>query len=192
MDSLDMTAAPHPRFFFSAGPHTEHLPTPVEICCYIIGMGLEGRKQASKERNQLFLCYSEPSKSFSTSTQKECYKMPITPPKASSIQYHHDDSSSETPIVAFFQLPTNSSSSSPYCGSLEDLIHLQEKNSPPISLCNNVYVLDPKDDNKNRNPKTPSEHDPDVNHFLRSHGDEFWTFFFFFFFPCWHWIEQLA
>jgi hypothetical protein len=66
------------------------------------------------------------------------------------------------------------------------------KNSPPISLCNNVYVLDPKDDNKNRNPKTPSEHDPDVNHFLRSHGDEFWTFFFFFFFPCWHWIEQLA
>lgn len=51
----------------------------------------------------------------------------------------------------------------------------------PISLCNNVYVLGTKDDNKNRIPKTPPEHDPDVNHYLRSHGDEFWTFFLFFF-----------
>jgi hypothetical protein len=56
------------------------------------------------------------------------------------------------------------------------------KNSPPISLCNNVYVLGTKDDNQNRNPKTPPEHDPDVTHFLRSHGDEFRTFFLFLFF----------
>jgi hypothetical protein len=41
-------------------------------------------------------------------------------------------------------------------------------------------VLGTKDDNQNRIPKTPPEHDPDVIHFLRSHGDEFWTFFFFF------------
>jgi hypothetical protein len=51
-------------------------------------------------------------------------------------------------------------------------------------------VLGTKDDNQNRIPKTPPEHDPDVIHFLRSHGDEFWTFFFFFLF--WHWIEELA
>jgi hypothetical protein len=30
------------------------------------------------------------------------------------------------------------------------------KNSPPISLCNNVYVLVTKDYNKNRIPKTPT------------------------------------
>lgn len=101
VDSLDMTAAPHPRFFFSAGAHADHLPTPVEICCYIMGMGLEGSKQAKKETNS-FLCYSEPSKSFSTSTQKECYKIPITPPR----KHHRSSTITTTPRPKLQLLPS--------------------------------------------------------------------------------------
>lgn len=114
--------------------------------------------------------------------KKNATKLPITPPKASSIQYHHHDSSSKTPIVAFFQLPTNSSSSSPYCGSLEDLIHLQEKKlSSNFALQQRLRTRHQRRQPKSQ-PKNTTRTRSDVTHFLRSHGDEFRTFFLFLFF----------
>ncbi len=48
-----MTTAPHPRFFFSAGPHTEHLPTPVEMMLLgTIHHGHGTRRKQSKQRKK--------------------------------------------------------------------------------------------------------------------------------------------
>jgi hypothetical protein len=158
-----------------------------------MGMGTR-RKQGSKQRKKPTLSKETNSSCATPNPQnpsplphkKNATKLPITPPKASSIQYHHDDSSSKTPIVAFFQLPTNSSS---YCGSLEDLIHLQEKLSSNFALQQRLRTRRHQSRQPKSHPKNTTRTRSDVTHFLRSHGDEFWTFFIFIF---WHWIEELA
>jgi hypothetical protein len=86
-----MTAAPHPRFFFSAGPHTEHLPTPVEMMLLgTIHHGHGYSKEASKKRKKPTLSKETNSSCATPHPQnpsplphkKNATKLPITPPKA--------------------------------------------------------------------------------------------------------------